>query len=369
MDGRLPLPALLSHALVAFTIEFDNEFEHRMPHRTSHGPAPGSRGGPWLTSMAMWSTCMRFVPEEGIPVRQLEEAARTKTNLNGMERWGYVTVAPDPAGRQAKSPPSQWLIRPTPKGRQAQQIWEVLFDVVENRWRERFGKDQIGHLREALWAVARQIDADLPDCMPILGYGLVCQRPERKRRESVERAQENLSSLSLPTLLSRVLLAFAVEFEGESEVSLAIGANVLRLAGDDGLRVRDLPRMAAVSKEAIAMALSFLSKRGYASIRLESAGSRVKVLWLTPKGRQARDAYGRLVGAIEERWQEKYGKHSVDTLRESLERLTGGPGTQLSPLFGGLEPYPEGWRASLPKPAELPHFPMVLHRGGFPDGS
>jgi len=36
MDGRLPLPTLLSHALVAFTIEFDNESEHQLPHRTTN---------------------------------------------------------------------------------------------------------------------------------------------------------------------------------------------------------------------------------------------------------------------------------------------------------------------------------------------
>ena len=38
-------------------------------------------------------------------------------------------------------------------------------------------------------------------------------------------------------------------------------------------------------------------------------------------------------------------------------------------LFGVLEPYLDGWRAAVPKPEVLPHFPMVLHRGGFPDGS
>jgi hypothetical protein len=38
-------------------------------------------------------------------------------------------------------------------------------------------------------------------------------------------------------------------------------------------------------------------------------------------------------------------------------------------LFGGLDLYPDGWRASVPKPEGLPHYPMILHRGGFPDGS
>ena len=66
----IPLHALLSHALVAFTIEFDNEFERRMPHRTTQGG--GSPGDPWLVSMAMWSNFMRLVPEDGIAGRELD---------------------------------------------------------------------------------------------------------------------------------------------------------------------------------------------------------------------------------------------------------------------------------------------------------
>ena len=360
MDRALPLPTLLSHALVAFTIEFDNEFEHRMPHRTTrHG---GSRGGPWLASMAMWSTCMRFVPEEGVSVGKLQELARTGTNLHGMERWGYVVIAPDPAGKRAKPPRSQWVIRATVKGRMAQQVWRPLFDVIENRWQERFGKDVIGRLRESLGALAGQMDADLPDCMPILGYGLVGITPEKKRLTLAKPENKSASSLSLPAQFSRVLVAFAVEFERESEVSFAICANVLRLATQEGVRVRDLPRLAAVSKEAIATALSFLEKRGYAVVRSESAGRRVKVLELTAQGRHAQDAYRRLVQAIEERWETSFPKGSIGGLRDILGGLNG-------ELFRGLEPYPEGWRASVPKPDGLPHYPMVLHRGGFPDGS
>ena len=39
---RFTLSALLSQALVAFTIEFDNEFEHRFPHRTAASRNAGS---------------------------------------------------------------------------------------------------------------------------------------------------------------------------------------------------------------------------------------------------------------------------------------------------------------------------------------
>ena len=69
MEGRLPLPTLLSHALVAFTIEFDNEFEHRVPHRTTNHGSTGPGSSPWLVSMVMWLKFLRFVPVDGITVR------------------------------------------------------------------------------------------------------------------------------------------------------------------------------------------------------------------------------------------------------------------------------------------------------------
>ena len=93
--GRLPLSALLSQVLVAFIVEFDNEFERQMPHRTSdHGRTQGPGTVPWLVSMAMWSTCLRFVGDDGITVSELAGRARTGTNLAGLQRWGYITVAP-----------------------------------------------------------------------------------------------------------------------------------------------------------------------------------------------------------------------------------------------------------------------------------
>jgi hypothetical protein len=105
MADRLPLSSLLSFALGAFTIEFDNEAEHRLPHRTTnHGLTAGSAAGPWLVSMVMWFNCMRFVPEEGIAVRELERPARTRTNWDGMQGWGYIYLAPDPADSRPKPP-------------------------------------------------------------------------------------------------------------------------------------------------------------------------------------------------------------------------------------------------------------------------
>jgi DNA-binding MarR family transcriptional regulator len=357
---RLPLSALLSQALVAFTIEFDNEFEHRMPHRTTRqGGTGGGRSGPWLVSMVMWWNCMRFVTDEGVTVRELERLARTKTNLNGMERWGYVVVEPDPNGKRAKPPGKDWVIRPTAKGRRAQEVWRPLDGEIEERWNGRFGADAVGGLRKSLAGLARQVGAGLPDCLPILGYGLWSRGPERDEGAVDER---EVDGLPLPALLARVLLAFAMEFERESELSLAICADVVRVIDEKGVRVRDLPRLSGVSKEALRMAMGILEKRGDAVMEAEETGSRTKVARLTAKGRRIQDAYGKLTGAIEERWEARFGRDVTGGLRKALEGLNGG-------LSGGLEPYPDGWRAGAPRPETLAHYPMTLHRGGYPDGS
>ena len=38
-------------------------------------------------------------------------------------------------------------------------------------------------------------------------------------------------------------------------------------------------------------------------------------------------------------------------------------------VAAGLVAYPDNWRAAVRRPATLPHYPMVLYRGGYPDGS
>jgi DNA-binding MarR family transcriptional regulator len=371
LDARLPLPALLSHALVAFTIEFDNEAEHLMPHRTTrHGSTAGDSKAPWLVSLAMWSNCMRFVTAEGVAVSELHRLARTQTNLRGMERWGYITVKPALAGRRPRPPRSQWVIRATPAGRKAQEIWRPLFGIVEKRWEARFGRGAIEALRKSLLDLVSRFEVQLPNCLPILGYGLFSHnlsRPEARRARGV--GNDDGSPLPLSALLSKVLLMFALELESDSEVSLAICANVLRLVGERGTLVRDLARMAAISKEAMVVSVNFLEKRGYAAMRPESPGSRTKELVLTAKGDRARDKYRQLVWAIEDRWQARYGVNAVPNLRRQLELLVGDPTAGKSLLFSGLDPYPNGWRASLPALQGLPHYPVVSHRGGFPDGS
>jgi hypothetical protein len=372
---HLPLSALLSQALVAFTIEFDNEAERQIKHRTTrHG---GARGGVWLVSMAMWLNCMRYVGAEPIRVGEIARLARCGTNLDGMRRWGYITLAPDPADSRRKPPDKDLLARATARGMRATEVWAPLTAVIEQRWRDRFGASEFAQLAAVLRNVAGQLGNGLPDCLPILGFGLLSSgkgsgadryEPEPGSGGLATGGNGNDPEAPLPWLLARVLLAFAIEYERAAELSLAISADLLRVLDRDGVRVRDLPALSGVSAEGLAMATGFTGSRGLTVIEAGSAGSRWKIARLTPAGETARRRYFDLTSEIEDSWRGWCGPEAIAGLRAALENLIGA-GSPGSPLFGGLEPDPCGWRAAVPRPPTLPHYPMVLHRGGYPDGS
>jgi methyltransferase (TIGR00027 family) len=366
-ESHLPLSALLSQALVAFTIEVDNEGEHLIPHRTTdYGPS-GQGDGAWLVSLVMWENCMRFVTDQPITVRELQTLARTGTNLDGMRRWGYITI--DGTARKIHDgrPGPDAVLRATPKGLLAREVWLPLPGLIEQRWRERLGDGHLDRLRHALLAVVGGLDPGLPDCLPIITQALFSRGPDPALPPRP--GPLDLARLPLSALLSRVLLSFAIEYEREAGLALAVSANVLRVLDSSGKRLRDLPPLTGVSKEAVSWALGALVRARLAAAQPDPAASRGKVARFTAGGAGAQRVYHELTAAIEQRWRERFTDAAVTALRQALEPLAAGTSGQPPPLFRGLEPYPDNWRARIRPPGTLPHYPMVLHRGGYPDGS
>jgi DNA-binding MarR family transcriptional regulator len=346
---ELPLPALLSHALVAFTIEFDNEFEHQLLAGTSRPPV-------FLTSLAMWSNYMRFVPPDGIPTDALAAAARVtpahlKSRLNGLARWGYVSVSSDR------------LVRPTPNGRRAQAIWAPLPATIESRWRDRFGPAAIDPLRQQLGSISEPFDPSLPWYLPIIGARMFSEIT------APTTPSDDIAPAPLFALLARALLGFTLEYEREVKLSLPMMANVVRVLDRQPARLRDLPHRAGVSKEAIAMVVGFLGKAGIVAVAPDPEAARGKVVQLTEKGTRARDGYARRQAAVERSWRVSRGDDVIDALTATLRGIVGGPELARSPLAAGLVAPPGTWRASVRPPDVLPEQLMVLHRGGFPDGA
>jgi methyltransferase (TIGR00027 family) len=364
-SGPLSVSALLSQTLVALTIELDNEAEHRLPHRTTNYGAQGD--GAWLTSLAMFENCLRFVTDQPITVGELEILARTRTNLDGMRRWGHITIDGTSKKTHQTRPGPDAVLRATARGLRARETWLPLPGLVEQRWHDRYGAELIGPLRHGLEAIAGQLDPGLPDTLPILNQALFSRGPGPSLPPRPE--PQDVTALPLSALLSRVLLAFALDYEAESELSLAVGANLLRVLREKGTPLRDLPPLTGISKEAVAWAMGVLLRAGRAAEEPDPAASRGKVARLTTPGLLAQRLYLDFLGTVEDRWRERFGRDTIGALRESLEALALGADGQPPPLFQALQPYPDNWRAALPSPRTLPYYPVVLHRGGYPDGS
>jgi hypothetical protein len=109
------------------------------------------------------------------------------------------------------------------------------------------------------------------------------------------------------------------------------------------------------------MALGFLGRVGCVSVETDQVSGR-RVASLTDEGRRAAATYRRVLAATEVAWD-------AAELHAALTAIVGDDlGAERCSLFAGLGRYPDGWRASVRPPATLPHHPMVLHRGGYPDG-
>ena len=115
--------------------------------------------------------------------------------------------------------------------------------------------------------------------------------------------------------------------------------------------------------------MGVLLRAGLAVEEPDPAASRGQVARLTPAGLRAQRLYLELLGAIEDRWRQRFGSDAIAALHRPLEELASGADGQPPLLFLALQPYPDNWRASVRPPRTLPYYPMVLHRGGYPDGS
>jgi hypothetical protein len=342
--AAVPLSTLLSWAWIAFAIEADNAFE-----------ATGSAraGRLFRISMPMWANGLRFISEEGITVGDLRARARAACNIGGLERWGWITVGAAGAGRRDgygshRGVKGDTVLHPTRAGAYARRLWPQVVSDVEQRWRARFGAGVADSLRDGLLPFAGQMPSSPPEVHVSDGFFA-----------HVTTGPEAGEDLSLAGLLGQALTALTLEHEQGSTVSLAVAANVLRVIGDQVAPIRDLPRLSGVSKEAIAMATGYLGRRKLAGL---GPG---RLITLTAAGRAALEDY-----------RARAARHDEPGLRALLEAIV----LQRDALAEGLGP-PEGcWRAEKPYLAQtqrmladptaaLPWHPMVLHRGGWPDGS
>ena len=201
---------------------------------------------------------------------------------------------------------------------------------------------------------------------------MACSAEGQTQQQAPPRAatEQAVRACLCPRCSLRVLLAFAIESSASRTCRSRSALISSRVLNEKGMPVRDLPQLqAGISKESLSMAMGVLRKKRLAVIEAEERGSRTKVARVTAKGREVRDAYRRLLGRSE-------------TLGDAVRRRGLRRASRITRTAGGRTPgrnHP-GFSADLsltrmagerrrPNPRRCPHFPMVVHRGGFPDGS
>lgn len=147
MTYRLPLSALLSRLLVAFTEEFDQEL---------------ATAGHDELSLALGSNVLRFLDtEKGLRVGDIAALAGVtkqaiSQQLAYLERHGQVTVTPDPSDGRAK------VVHLTDHGARTRDVCRPLFATIEQRWATRHGADTVADLRSVLESISAELDGGLP---------------------------------------------------------------------------------------------------------------------------------------------------------------------------------------------------------------
>ena len=136
---RQPLSALLSQALIAFTLDFDRRFE-------ANCKALGSKRSP--PSLAMWSNILRFVSDHGVDQRKLPDLSgiskpAVQSSVACLERHGWVTV--DAATK---------TVRLTSRGKKIAKLWRSTLQEVEDQWS--------ASLRASLEKAVDKLEAPLP---------------------------------------------------------------------------------------------------------------------------------------------------------------------------------------------------------------
>jgi hypothetical protein len=342
LPESLPLSALLSKTLVAYTVEADDLFELEMLEA----------GGEKYLSLAGWLNWLRFVTEEGITVAELARCPgaayeRAAFVVGCLERWHLVVLEPDP-GKPARSGKAgrrqgfgsmqgvgkEWTVHLSSAGSLANEIWPGALEEIERRWPARFGADTTDGLRDVLSKVVESFEAELPWALP---SGWLAQGDSGP----ASRGEVEVARRPLGALLAQALRVWALEFNSDSRVPLGICANTLRVLTREGVRAGELARLTGISPE---MSDYGWQLKGLAEV-LPDPARRGKLVRLTERGSAVQRRYSRLSVEIEQGWEDRHGAGSTLRLRNLLGSLYE-PGPSGVPLIAEGLQSPEGVRRS-----------------------
>ena len=360
-----PLSTKLSFALTAFTIECDNEFERLLLRGQPFAAWKANKPPVFLVSLAMWANYLRHLVRKPLAARELtalvgDEDVVIPRQFNGLRRWRYVAVEAATSNKRQDA-----VVQLTAAGHRCTRLWQPLPARIEARWRDRFGCSVVHELRQQLAATVVRFGGGRLWCMPIITSRREMFSPTAPSAEAGD-APDNLPLIAL---LSQTLLAFTLAFEQGAPLPLPIVANALRALDPAGVPLRELPMRTGISAAAVAQSLTLLQRHGLA-LAVPAAGSgRGRHVRLTAEGVAARRAGQQRVASIECSWLRQLGTARAAALHAALDAVIGDGEPAAAPIAAALAAPPGVWRSAQAVPKTLPHHPIPLDRGGWPDGA
>lgn len=206
-----------------------------------------------------------------------------------------------------------------------------------------------------------------------------------------------VESPPLGSRVSQALVAFTIEADNQFErgmielgrpgmrTSLIMWAGVMRYVPLEGVGLDDLVRRCGLTADAVKFAVGGLQRWGYlhqldqGELAPTSASGRGKTARLTEAGLESVHRSAKIDDEIIQGWRLVHGA-SVDQLDDTLTELISRRDEHGSVLGRGLAPAPTSWRANAPYKSQtkrlvadpasaLPHHPMPVRQGAWPDGA
>ena len=296
--------------------------------------ASASAGDGSIPSPGVWSNVLR--PFEAGVLEQSELIRRTVVSrravralVRDLERQGWLEVDKPTRGKT--------LLRLTAAGLRAREAGARLVEAAEAEFAARFGAARTGRMREALVEIVDQLEIELP--WHLTGYGLVDSSvtggdhvpaqlgPPRVPAHGADwpvvpkDPVADVSAQPLSALLSKALAAFRIDYEWGMRghgTGLDFIANFLQFVDDDGVDLNTASTRGGVTGNG----RSALERHFVVVAEPTRGRGATRRVYLTPKGRQARDSYPHLVAKVEKEWGCRFGDCVTD-LRDALGSLDG----------------------------------------------
>ena len=215
----------------------------------------------------------------------------------------------------------------------------------------------------SLRAIVDRLDVELPEYLPIVGSadGMVAGVDVRERRR-------HAVGLHLTALLSQVLLAYTLDFERGPSCRCRSPRTSCASSTRKGMAVGTFRSRRECRRRPSHMALNFLAKTGYVAVE-------AKVARLTPKGLEGASAplglhdagRARLEGAVRRERRSPSPGFAPEPRRAAARRWLAAVSGRVARDRALRRAHEGGARG--PCARRCPTYPMVLHRGGWPDGS